>query len=114
MNPSILQQYAKALCGALVAACGATATAAADGHISIVDGCLIAATLFGTLGGIATVKNIYAPAQLAQQPGIVDIATGVNRAGVAPELVAPRTLEAAVGAAAVRQRDERGRFVRRT
>jgi hypothetical protein len=74
--PSWLQQYAKAICGAIVAAGGTAAAAAAEGGISLAEGCLIAVTFFGTLGGVATVRNVMTTGQLLQQPVYRIAATG--------------------------------------
>lgn len=67
---TLLAQYLKALCGALVAAGGTAATAASDGHITLTEGVTIAVAFFAALGGIAAVRNVMTTGQLQAQPNL--------------------------------------------
>jgi hypothetical protein len=67
---TVLQQYAKALIGAIVAALGAAGAALADGHMTTVEGVAVAATFFGALGGVAGIKNVLSVSQLRLQPNL--------------------------------------------
>jgi hypothetical protein len=67
-DPSKIAQYAKALCAAVVAACGVAGTALADGHINSAEAVGIAATFFGALGAVAVVRNTLTVKQLLAQP----------------------------------------------
>src|SRR4051794_3271731 len=81
LDPSALKQYAKALLGALVGACGAAGAAMSDNHMTWPEGIAVAGTFFATLGGVAYIKNVLTPAQLAQQPLVSRAMPATNRAG---------------------------------
>jgi hypothetical protein len=67
-DPSKIAQYAKALCAAVVAACGVAGTALADGRIDSAEAVGVAATFFGALGAVAAVRNTLTTKQLLAQP----------------------------------------------